>query len=256
MTLKVVVRVDPGRLHLVFFGGGLSRLFTNQKTTECTPQVGPRVVPKNCPLVINFSFLRISHRTWGTTKKLCSTTASIMSKFDNMWPCLICMTERDALSLYRPQSFTFLYLHIIRCEAEPLVWLWSSWHAVDFKHLYPKNQFAHLQTLASTASSRRTRSISKADAFIPVLEVFSGRFSFASCDLLATRSTVAFHSNNLWFLLDFIVCLWKTGNAWNVVNKTKACMLTHVSLPCGLPYWELWRLADDFNWTTPHLSIV
>lgn len=79
----------------------------------------------DCPLVINFSFLRISHRT----------TASIMSKFDNMWPCLICMTERDALSLYRPQSFTFLYLPIIRCEAEPLVWLWSSWHAiVDFKH--------------------------------------------------------------------------------------------------------------------------
>lgn len=89
----------------------------------------------DCPLVMNFSFLRISQRTWGTTKKLCPTTASIMSKFDNMWPCLICMTERDALSLYRPQSFTFLYLAIIRCEAELLVWLWSSWHAIiDFKH--------------------------------------------------------------------------------------------------------------------------
>lgn len=34
------------------------------------------------------------------------------------------------------------------------------------------------------------------------------------------------------------------------INEVKARMLAHVSLPCGWPYWERWRLADEFNWAT------
>lgn len=94
-------------------------------------------------------------------------------------------------------------------------------------------------------------SISKAETFIPVLEIFSGIFSFAFCGLVATNSTVAFHCINFVAFIRFqrmSLENWQCSK-WGSVNK--ACMLTHVSLPCGLLYWELRRLADEFNWNYP-----